>query len=232
MAKPRTFLFDSSDFLTGTMAMSDAEVGQYIRLLCYQHQHGHFDEETMQRVCNGIAMAMPRSKFVLDNDGLFYNERLEKEVERTRNKSEKQRVNANMRWHSDGNAVAMPVRARGIIIKKNKEYIEEKKEKEKRTNVKSAKIEILDSLIPEGWPADAFKSVFMDFWEMRNLKRKPLTENAVKRRIKQLYDLSAGDYQIAVKIAQRSTDAAWDEFYPLQGTQNTKNGRELRRDQA
>ena len=45
--KDPAFLFYSSDFLSGTMLMSDEEVGQYIRLLCLQHQKGHLKEKDM-----------------------------------------------------------------------------------------------------------------------------------------------------------------------------------------
>ena len=40
MAKDPAFLFYTSDFLTGTMFMTNEQVGIYIRLLCSQHQHG------------------------------------------------------------------------------------------------------------------------------------------------------------------------------------------------
>lgn len=38
--KDPAFLFYTKDFQSGTQDMSVAEVGAYIRLLCYQHQHG------------------------------------------------------------------------------------------------------------------------------------------------------------------------------------------------
>ncbi len=40
MAKDPAFLFYSSDFYMGTVGMTDAQVGQYIRLMCLQHQKG------------------------------------------------------------------------------------------------------------------------------------------------------------------------------------------------
>lgn len=89
--------------------MTDEEVGKYIRLLCYQHQHGHFDDVAMQSLCRGIPSASLAAKFKKDSDGLFYNERLEKEVLKRKAHSEKQRENANKRWQSNGNATAMPL---------------------------------------------------------------------------------------------------------------------------
>ena len=45
--KDPAFLFYSSDFLSGTMLMTDEEVGKDIRLLCLQHQKGHLKEKDM-----------------------------------------------------------------------------------------------------------------------------------------------------------------------------------------
>ena len=38
--KDPAILFYPEVFIMGTIFMSDEEVGKYIRLLCYQHQHG------------------------------------------------------------------------------------------------------------------------------------------------------------------------------------------------
>ena len=43
-------LFYTSDFLTGVMDMTMEERGQYITLLCYQHQKGHIHEKTIKIV--------------------------------------------------------------------------------------------------------------------------------------------------------------------------------------
>lgn len=124
MAKDPAFLFYSSDFLTGTMMMTDCEVGQYIRLLCYQHQAGHFDATAMQRLCGGNPSASLTAKFKKDSAGLFFNERLEAEVIKRKAHSEKQRDNANKRWQSNGNATAMPLEDENV----NESVNENKKE--------------------------------------------------------------------------------------------------------
>ena len=49
--KDPAFLFYSSDFLSGTMLMTDDEVGKYIRLLCLQHQKGHLKEKDLLSIC-------------------------------------------------------------------------------------------------------------------------------------------------------------------------------------
>lgn len=43
--KDPAFLFYSSDFLSGTMLMTDEEIGQYIKLICLQHQKRSFERK-------------------------------------------------------------------------------------------------------------------------------------------------------------------------------------------
>ena len=92
MAKDPAFLFYSSDFLTGTFTMSDKQVGQYIRLMCLQHQGGHLTEEKMLSVCKKHDDAI-WSKFTQDGEGLYYNTRLESETIKRDAYSESRRNN-------------------------------------------------------------------------------------------------------------------------------------------
>ena len=87
MSHDPAFLFYSSDFLVGTYTMTDAQVGQYVRLMCLQHQHGHLDVDTIQSVMRGELDNMVMSKFRKDGDGRYYNERLDSEVTKRRNYS-------------------------------------------------------------------------------------------------------------------------------------------------
>ncbi len=79
MANDPAFLFYSSDFLTGTQFFTDAQAGQYIRLLCLQHQHGHLAKEDMLKICKRHDKDIFK-KFSKDENSLYYNERLETEV--------------------------------------------------------------------------------------------------------------------------------------------------------
>lgn len=83
MSKDPAVLFYTSDFLSGTMTMTDEEVGQYIRLLCLQHQKGRLSEKDMLFVCkkkNDVFL-----KFLVDKNGNYYNKRLEEEAEKRSN---------------------------------------------------------------------------------------------------------------------------------------------------
>ena len=90
--KDPAFLFYSNDFLSGTMLMTDEEIGQYIKLLCLQHQKGHLKEKDMLNICKTYNEEI-FSKFVKDEEGKFYNERLEEEIIRRKKYSESRRNN-------------------------------------------------------------------------------------------------------------------------------------------
>ena len=79
--KDPAFLFYSSDFLTGTMFMSDSQLGKYIKILCTQHQKGHLSEKDMLKICKRYDKDI-FEKFVKDENGKYYNIRLEKEIEK------------------------------------------------------------------------------------------------------------------------------------------------------
>lgn len=90
--KDPAFLFYSSDFLTGTILFSDEQVGKYIRLMCLQHQKGHLKEADIIKMCGSFDDDI-MSKFAKDDDGLFYNLRLEAEIEKRTKYAESRRKN-------------------------------------------------------------------------------------------------------------------------------------------
>jgi uncharacterized protein YdaU (DUF1376 family) len=83
MTKDPAFLFYSSDFLTGTMFMTNEQIGIYIRLLCSQHQHGGIIDKISFNSMVGTNEIV-KLKFVESELG-FYNIRL-MEVMELRNK--------------------------------------------------------------------------------------------------------------------------------------------------
>jgi len=91
--KDPAFLFYSSDFLTGTMFLSDEQVGKFIRLLCAQHQKGRLSEKHMLSICKAYDSDI-YEMFLKDEEGLFYNERLEAEATKRTAFTESRRNNA------------------------------------------------------------------------------------------------------------------------------------------
>lgn len=79
MAKDPAFLFYSGDFLTGVTGMNMEERGQYITLLCLQHAKGHLTLELINRSVPGLSSYV-LEKFQQDEEGLYFNQRLEEEA--------------------------------------------------------------------------------------------------------------------------------------------------------
>ena len=78
--KHPSFLFYSESFYFGTATMSFEDKGKYIHLLCAMHQKGRLSEDTITFLVGQVSPAL-RSKFKTDESGMWYNERLEKEIE-------------------------------------------------------------------------------------------------------------------------------------------------------
>jgi len=79
MGKDPAFLFYTSDFILGTWVMSFEDRGKYITLLAFMHQHGRVNTLTVQAVIGEVS-DMLKMKFKIDENGLWYNERLEYEI--------------------------------------------------------------------------------------------------------------------------------------------------------
>jgi len=140
--KDPAFLFYSSDFLAGVQDLTMEERGQYITLLCLQHQKGHLTEK-MIRLCCGNATADVLAKFRQDDNGLFFNQRLEIEVDKRKAHAEKQRTRAIDGWKKRKNqnsdtdatasttayATAMPLENRNENENINEIIVEDANEK-------------------------------------------------------------------------------------------------------
>jgi uncharacterized protein YdaU (DUF1376 family) len=80
MAKEKdpAFLLYTQDFITGTFFMTNEQRGKYILLLCLQHQKGHLTDEQMLKVLQDDDVEV-FSKFMQDEDGKWFNARLDRE---------------------------------------------------------------------------------------------------------------------------------------------------------
>jgi hypothetical protein len=92
MGKDPAVLFYTGDFIVGTMTMDYEQKGKYIQLLCLQHQNGHLSEKQMLLVCGNYDEDI-FSKFEKDDDGKYYNERMEEESIKRRKFTESRRNN-------------------------------------------------------------------------------------------------------------------------------------------
>lgn len=202
MAKDPAFLFYSSDFLTGVSDLTMEERGQYITLLCLQHQKGRLTRKS-------IGIAVPNAtadvlaKFRQDEQGNYYNPRLEIEADKRALHAEKQRQRALDGWEkrrgknksggkATANATALPLEdineneiknnIKGVKFKKPefgelKDYFFEKLQDNEKSIIEAEKF--LDFYESKGWMIGKNK---MKDWNaaVRNWCKK-LDQNGTKK---------------------------------------------------
>ena len=116
MAKDPAFLFYPGDYIGGTMGMTFEEKGAYIELLMMQFMRGHMTKHMIEHVIGHIWQHIEH-KFIQDENGLYYNVRLDEEkIKRkkftesrtknkkgtnqyTKNKEEKEHITNHMSGH-------------------------------------------------------------------------------------------------------------------------------------
>lgn len=92
--KDPAVLFYTSDFLVGVMCLTMEERGQYITLLCLQHQRGHLTKKEMELVVGKVSPDV-MAKFTEDADGKYYNEVMDGAIRDRENYLERQRANGS-----------------------------------------------------------------------------------------------------------------------------------------
>ena len=92
MAKDPAFLFYSQDFYTGVATLNWEERGKFISILCLMHQQGRMSEETIRFLVGSVSDNL-KSKFSIDQKGLWYNKRLEDEATKRNKFTESRREN-------------------------------------------------------------------------------------------------------------------------------------------
>ena len=215
--KDPAFLFYSSDFLSGTMLMSDEEIGQYIKLLCLQHQKGHLKEKDMLNICKRQNEEI-FSKFKKDEEGNYYNERLEYETNKRKAYSESRRNNRKKKEETYEQDMKN-------ICNSYEEHMENENRNE---NINITKIKNKDNrgVFIENDFSQELEKTIKDFIEMRKTMKKPMTVRALELLIKNLKKLTnLEDEQIA--ILNQSIEHSWQTVYPLKNinSQDTSKGR-------
>lgn len=92
--KDPAFLFYYQDFLVGTYFMSNDCVGAYIRCLCHQAHNWTISEKDMIKICQSHEIHTEiKSKFLIDDNGEYYNERLREEIAKRKKYSQSRSEN-------------------------------------------------------------------------------------------------------------------------------------------
>jgi uncharacterized protein YdaU (DUF1376 family) len=97
MSAAPAFQFYPESFLAGTVLFTNEEKGIYMTLLCYQWSHGHLPSDLKlvahMAGCSIKKLQRVLTKFIQDEKGGYYNERLEKEKIKQEAFRERQRQN-------------------------------------------------------------------------------------------------------------------------------------------
>ena len=94
--KDPAFLFYPNDWLGGTMGMTFEQKGAYMELLMLQFNRGHMTSHMIAHILGqnaGQIWDMIKDKFEQDENGLFYNRRLDEEQNKRKAYSESRRNN-------------------------------------------------------------------------------------------------------------------------------------------
>ena len=230
MGKDPAFLFYSNDFYSGVATLNWEDRGKYITLLCLMHQQGRMKEETIRFLVGSVSDNL-KSKFTIDKDGLWFNEKLEEETEKRRKFTESRRNNGNMggRPKSKNKPIGKPTKNH---MDNHMEDRNRNENKDVNRNEK-AKVKLDFSGVVFPFNSDQFMNAW-DLWvkykkEQFNFNYKPI---GLQGALKDLAELSGNNETKAVELIQYAISKGWQGIYS-KSNGNGKQGQsyeELTRD--
>lgn len=129
MAKDPAFLFYPGDWLGGTLGMTFEEKGAYMEVLMLQFNRGHMEGHMVGQVV-GQVWDKIRHKFQQDEKGLWYNVRLELEINRRKCFIDSRKNNLtgkNQHGHKEGRMGGhMTKHMENINVNESKDEIKDK----------------------------------------------------------------------------------------------------------
>ena len=97
MAKDPAVLLYTSDFLSGCQDLTMYERGQFITLLCLQHQKGYLTDKIIKLTCAEVSEDV-LERFERDEKGNLFNKRMALEIQKRKSNSEKQSKRSRDYW--------------------------------------------------------------------------------------------------------------------------------------
>tara|TARA_R110000868_G_scaffold1620_1_gene12945 strand:- start:280 stop:948 length:669 start_codon:yes stop_codon:yes gene_type:complete len=139
MAKDPAFLFYPNDYIGGTMGMTFEEKGAYIEILMLQFNRGHMTSHMIGQLVGQLWDSI-KCKFVQDEQGLWYNIRLDQEKDKRMSFTQSRRNNIKgLNQHTIGHMTS---------------HMEDENEDVNR-NIN--KVKIIDTLFEEFWDLYDYK---------------------------------------------------------------------------
>lgn len=167
----------TSDILTGMTLFSFEQRGQYITLLCQQHQLGHLPENHMISVCLSLDSPVAK-KFKKDENGLYYNVRMEREIEKriTYCKSKSHPGKSGRKKKSSDNHPKTVRKSTGNHTEnENDKSLKDKDVIKKGTNIPPNIKEVAEYIREKGYPISSTK-----WWNHYNSKGWMIGKNKMK----------------------------------------------------
>ena len=204
MAKDPAFLFYPNDYIGGTMGMTFEEKGAYMELLMMQFNRGHMTSHMIGQTI-GQLWDKVQDKFIQDEKGLWYNNRLEEEKNKRKSFTQSRRNN----------------------ISGNNQYT---KKQEKKVGYMTSHMEDVNEDVNESidliyyFNSENFINSWND-WKSYKLTEHKFKYKALKSEqaaLTELYNLSLKNEVTAIKIINKSIANGWKGFFSLK-TEQEKN---------
>lgn len=225
--KDPAFLFYYQDFLVGTSFLSNESVGAYIRCLCHQAHKGTISGKDMMKICQSHEIHSDiTDKFITDENGEYYNERLRIEIEKRSNYQKsrsdnrrKKTVNPSSdRALTDNNHISNISSSYHQDMEDENENIKEiEKEKESTERKRKGKS---DFVLDETDPMTPILKQWLDYKKERKESYK--SERGVKAALEELRNLSGNHPETAQAIINQSFAHNWAGIFKLKSYGNSR----------
>lgn len=241
MAKDPAFLFYPNDWLGGTLGMSFFEKGAYMEILMMQFNRGHMTYDMIAHVLgqsggqNVVELwSKLKHKFIQDDDGLWYNERLEVEqikrakyVEsRGNNKKgnnqhtkKKKKSRSYDQSYDDDKTIHLSSHMENRDINENESVIKEEEKEKGVEKEKEGDVEIKRVTMPFNGLFSKMWSEWKDYrWEQHQFKYK--SAGSEQAALHEIVGLAYGKEEVAIAIIKQSMAKGWKGFFELKKQDN------------
>jgi len=201
MAKDPAILFYTGDFLNGCTDLTFEERGQYITLLCLQHQKGHLSEKTIRLSVGSVSVDVLK-KFKQDENGNYFQNRMEEEIQK--------RLHFLDTRYFNGKKGGRPLKA-------NRKPNKKPNRKPKENLPEDININENRNRIDNEWLR--WKKFKVDEFNFKY--KSQISEDAAK---KELINLAGNDEETAIKIIEQSIANGWKGFFKLKSNGTNKSG--------
>ena len=216
MGKDPAVLFYSGDFLNGCSDLTMEERGQYITLLCIQHQKGRLSAKNIL-LSVGTVSDDVMAKFKKDENGLFYNERMENEAEKRSKYCESRRKNKDKKTYDKHMTNICETYDEHMSLHMENENENRNKDINDNLNGKKTKNQNFD-FAPILW-----HPILKEWIEYRKSIKKKLPD--IRKTFEQIVKLSDNNIETAQKIIDQSIANGWQGLFELkQSTQQNQYG--------